>query len=228
MNSPVKRLYLCMLITALLISAMVFVLRPSMDLAVAHLFYNQQTHLFVDENSKLGLFFHRGFNNWLTRLVILFIVGCWLGAIFIKQKRPQLKNLALYLTVSIGMAAGVVCNLIFKDNWGRARPRDITQFGGSKEFSPAWMIANQCDNNCAFYSGHASIVFSLLAFALLIKKPIARSIAIFLVFALGCIASYFRLSRGAHFLSDAVTAWLMSWLIIYYCHYRIKMKYEIA
>ena len=49
--------------------------------------------------------------------------------------------LFVFLTFVIG--PGLVVNVAFKDNWGRARPRDITEFGGERTFTPAFVISDQ-------------------------------------------------------------------------------------
>lgn len=71
----------------------------------------------------------------------------------------------------------LIVNGIFKTFWGRARPRDIDLFGGSKAFSLPLEISNQCAWDCSFMSGHTAVAFWLLAPALLAPKKF-RSFAV--------------------------------------------------
>ena len=59
----------------------------------------------------------------------------------------------------VGLALLVGPGLIvsgLKEVTTRARPFHVTEFEGSKKFTPAFVVADQCNDNCAFVSGHAS------------------------------------------------------------------------
>ena len=68
-------------------------------------------------------------------------------------------------TTADKLGPGLVVNGILKEHWGRARPRDVTQFGGDRRFTPALVIADQCERNCSFSAGHPSAGFALAALA---------------------------------------------------------------
>ena len=57
------------------------------------------------------------------------------------------------------LGAGLVVNGILKDDFGRARPRDIEAFGGSSQFTPAFVVSHECDRNCSFSSGDGAGAF---------------------------------------------------------------------
>jgi lipid A 4'-phosphatase len=97
---------------------------------------------------------------------------------------------------------------------GRARPRDIDLFGGSKAFSLPLEISNQCAWDCSFMSGHTAVAFWLLAPALLAPKKF-RSFAVAAALLFGMTTAVFRIGQGAHFFSDvAFSALVMSLLIV--------------
>ena len=55
----------------------------------------------------------------------------------------------------LGLAAlllgpGWVVNEALKNHWGRARPEQVSDFGGAQRFTPALQPADQCVKNCSF------------------------------------------------------------------------------
>ncbi|MBC8027935.1 MAG: phosphatase PAP2 family protein, partial [Steroidobacteraceae bacterium] len=75
-----------------------------------------------------------------------------------------------YLFIVLALGAGVIVNVVLKDNFGRARPRDIAEFGGSKQFTPAFVVSRECDKNCSFSSGEGAGGFFALALALALSR----------------------------------------------------------
>lgn len=136
----------------------------------------------------------------------------WLG-----WRAPQWLLVASCMIVG----PGLVANVIFKDNWGRARPREIVEFGGTKPFTRPLLPANNCESNCSFFSGEASSSFmtfySLAAAAPQYAVPLVAAGT-----ALGLASGLIRMSQGGHFLSDvlfagvfmALTALALRWLLL--------------
>jgi lipid A 4'-phosphatase len=126
---------------------------------------------------------------------------------------------AMFLVLSVIIGPVVLANATFKDNWGRARPNQIVEFGGEKQFTPVAIPADQCQRNCSFVSGDAAGGFAYLAPALL--APLAwRRRAVVAGLAVGAIFGANRILQGGHFLSDVLFAgyvvggsiWLLHWL----------------
>ena len=90
--------------------------------------------------------------------------------------------------------------LALKNLWGRSRPNDILDFGGTNNFTPWYQITDQCINNCSFVSGDSSVGFALIVFYFIIKKTIYLWIALIIGIFLGLI----RIMEGEHFISDVV------------------------
>jgi lipid A 4'-phosphatase len=107
----------------------------------------------------------------------------------------------------------LVANLVFKDQWGRARPKHLVAFGGSKNFTPALLPTNQCKRNCSFISGEASSVFAPFYAAAAIAPQWAAPLIIVGTVA-GLAAGTVRIAQGAHFLSDVVFAALFMGLTV--------------
>lgn len=110
---------------------------------------------------------------------------------------------ALFILAVLAVGPGLLANVVLKDQWGRARPRDVVELGGHMVFTPAWVISDQCARNCSFVSGEGAFTFALLAPALLVRRR-RRSWAILATVSLGLAVSMTRMAQGAHFLSDSV------------------------
>jgi lipid A 4'-phosphatase len=106
----------------------------------------------------------------------------------------------LYLFLVLIVGAGLVVNVALKDNFGRARPRDVTEFGGHKSFTPAFVISRECRTNCSFSSGDAAGGFFSLALVFALARR--RRAALVAGLAIGIVESLARISSGAHFFSD--------------------------
>lgn len=115
-----------------------------------------------------------------------------------------------YLFLVLILGAGLIVNVILKDNFGRARPRDIEEFGGSRQFTPAFVISRQCDANCSFSSGEAAGAF----FSLALVMALSRRRALFVAgAAFGTVVSLYRVATGAHFFSDTVVSFFVMLIV---------------
>ncbi len=100
------------------------------------------------------------------------------------------------------VGSGIIANWYFKDNWGRARPIQVQEFGGDKIYTPPFVKTDQCKKNCSWISGESSAAFSFLVGTLILKNPLFFSLNI----VFGFIVSFCRISMGGHFLSDNLFA----------------------
>lgn len=123
---------------------------------------------------------------------------------------------AVFLLISFGLTQGIVVDLYLKNVFGRPRPRQLTDFGGDSSFTPFYLVSDQCASNCSFVSGHAAMVFALLAFSFVLPQR-WRRLAFWLALAAGLVAGWARIQQGAHFASDVVFAGLVTygvtWLV---------------
>jgi membrane-associated phospholipid phosphatase len=103
-------------------------------------------------------------------------------------------------------------NIVLKDHWGRPRPFQTMDFGGTLDFMPAGSLAGKCVSNCSFISGEAAGAGWLLCLIVLVPQP-ARSALILPLAAISFLTPAMRLAFGAHFLSDVVLGWLSSLVI---------------
>ena len=156
-------------------------------------------------------------NAQIPTVFRLMVFGAFAGWLFIsvtrygKQWRMQLAFLAL----AGALGPGAVVNLVFKDNWQRARPYQVEQFGGTQRFTRAAVITDQCDNNCSFVSGHVACGFFFVSLMLIHR----RRQAVWAVAGItaGLVIGFARMADMAHWLSDVLWACpitlLSSWIV---------------
>ena len=123
--------------------------------------------------------------------------------------------LALFL-----IGPGLIVNAGFKAYWGRARPSNVIDFGGTAQFTPAWQISDQCAKNCSFVSGEGAgataltiaLLLILLRYRSRIATPLYRT-AQALALASLVFVGWQRVAAGGHFLSDVLLSMLLISLI---------------
>jgi lipid A 4'-phosphatase len=121
----------------------------------------------------------------------------------------------IFVVVAGILGPGLVVNWVFKDNWQRARPYQVENFGGTQKFSRAATITDQCDANCSFVSGHVACGVFLISIGLVHRRR-QRRWAVAGVLA-GLLIGFARMADMAHFLSDVLWAFpitlSVSWLV---------------
>jgi lipid A 4'-phosphatase len=111
----------------------------------------------------------------------------------------------IFLGACLILGPGIVGNVILKDHWGRARPVHIVEFGGTKTYSLALVPSDQCNRNCSFVAGEASMMYAAF-FAAAFLFPIFGRRLILAGVLMGLFSGFIRISQGAHFLSDVIFA----------------------
>ncbi len=218
----------------LLISFILFVILftyfPSIDLSFSRLFYNFD-HGFISNN------------NFIIRLIQTFIiiaicvttivVVC--EVIFVNYKafrrgessfKHSLLNMyyvLLYLSLVAVMGGIVLIHNVTKEVFHRARPFQIEEFGGAAEFSPAWIISDQCSEDCSFVSGHAAKGFALYSLGFLSIGRRRKWLFITATF-IGLSFGILRIATGKHFLSDIVFSGFIMFFISWLLHRLILEK----
>ncbi len=160
---------------------------------------------------------------WVVLAVLL------LAALWIRKKNwfgLSARHL-IYLLAALAIGPGLIVNLVLKDNWGRARPYEVIQFGGTSAFTPAFVISRECHKNCAFVSGHAAMGFYFIAFGFLCRRR--RSLFFLLAGIYGAVVGLVRILQGGHFLSDVVFAFFIIHAVsavLYWIMFERKSSHE--
>ena len=130
----------------------------------------------------------------------------WIASFFRPALRAARRG-AMFLVFVMTIGPGVIVNDVFKEQWGRPRPRDLVEFGGTREYV-APLIKSPPEHGGSFASGHAATGFYLLTpYFLLRRRWPWRAVAVFFGgLAYGALVGYARIAQGAHFLSDVLWA----------------------
>jgi membrane-associated PAP2 superfamily phosphatase len=160
--------------------------------------------------------------RWAARMAIALLVLpaflAVLGKLLLPRRRMLIEGrAAIFLIATLALGPGVLTNLILKDHWGRPRPIDVQQFGGTEHFTPWWDPRGDCPNNCSFIAGEPSGAFWTLAPAALAPPPL-QPFAYAAAVAFGAAMGALRIAAGAHFFSDVVFAGVFMYLLIWTAH----------
>jgi len=197
--------------------SLLFILYPELDIAFSRLFYDGGFYL---KGSLYEAFFYKSVPVILTLLAIGSISIFIYNRIYKKEVLGLNSRKFIYIILVLALAPGLIVNATLKENWGRERPKKIQEFGGKDRFTPAFVISNQGGDS--FSSGHGSAAFSLLGFALLMRKR--RELWIALALSYGVAVSYARIIAGGHYLSDNVVSFFIVYITTHMLYYFIIEK----
>ena len=189
-------------------SVLIFTLFPQIDIWTSALFFESSFYL------KDQFFFWIIYKIFgaLPLLLVPLLIGLSIYFFFKYRNSNESfkKNIYTFLTLSLVLGPGVLVNTILKNNSiGRARPSQITEFGGSSDFTRAFEYSGACDSNCSFVSGHASMGFFFIGLGWLMQSKRWFYIGL----AIGAVVGLTRIVQGGHFLSDTVFAlWAVYWV----------------
>jgi lipid A 4'-phosphatase len=186
----------------LLVLAALLIFVPAVDLGISGLFYSAGGG-FAWDGAPVAEALHGAVQVVSRGLAVLLLLGLLAAAVSARRILGLDARRWLYLVLSLALGPGLVVNTILKDEWGRARPRQIERFGGTADFSPPLVLSDQCDRNCSFVAGDPAPGFWLVGTALV--APPRRRRALFRTgLALGLGLGLLRIGMGAHFLSDVL------------------------
>ncbi len=194
------------------VSGILFFAFPSLDLKTSSLFYRGGG---VFAGKGAGIFSGTPATaSDFIRLVLYFsFVGFCLvnafGLIVSTIRKRDVFGIGsvkwLFLGTCLVLGPGIVGNSILKDHWGRARPAQLIEFGGTKNYSLPLVRSDQCRKNCSFVAGEASMLYAAFFAAAFLFPGIGRRLILAGVL-IGFFSGLIRMSQGAHFLSDVIFA----------------------
>jgi len=168
----------------------------------------------------------------LDRIPAIIVGVCGLVAVFLGllyQNRRHWIRPGLFLVILLALGPGLLVNSIFKEYWGRPRPREVVQFGGTKEFLHPWQKGS-AHNGRSFPSGHSSAAFYLAAPFFIYRRKNLKRARLWLIGGLsfGLMMSVARIAQGGHFLSDNLWAWGIVHLTAVALYYLLRLHRDTA
>jgi lipid A 4'-phosphatase len=210
-DNPTPGLFVGVLLVSVVI-AMVPTLWTTLDLQAAALFVGPQAPL-----QSVHWWWVELINDYVPAVFRVYL-GLALVAWVVSMQRPrwQAWRLPLAFVVIAGiLGPGMVVNWVFKENWQRARPYQVENFGGAQQFTRAAIITDQCDNNCSFVSGHVACGVFLISLGLVHRRR--QRVWAVVGTVSGLVIGFARMSDVAHWLSDVLWAFpitlLTSWVV---------------
>ena len=191
-------------VAALLLCALVFVVHPAIDLVVARWIWHWLGDRF---EPPTGWF-------WPIYVGLRPLVYATAGVVAVAGAVNFLRGTrflgldrraTVFVLLAMALGPGLTVEVGLKDHWGRARPREIVEFGGQQRFSPVFQPSDQCARNCAFASGHVALTLAFAPLAFLARGR-RRAIALAAVTVAAIGVGWMRMVQGAHFLSDVIFA----------------------
>ena len=198
------------LMAAIVAAFTVLTVWPGIDLAVSAAFYRPGNGFPVDSIAVVEAFRYLIWGASIAMLVLA-LAALPVAAL---RRRPVLRLGPRdwgFILLLYALGPGLLVEGILKRVWGRARPADVEQFGGARQFTPVADIADQCTRNCSFVAGEMAGATALaLALVLILWRwrdrigERAFRLGLGLAGAQAVLIGVQRIASGRHFLSDVL------------------------
>lgn len=201
-----------------LLAGAVFFFFPQIDLYVSSLFFNTSEKFYLEHSPWVRFIYH---------VAPLFSIAVGVGTVLaivwmIIKKTDELFNIKkkvyIFIILFLFLVPGMLVNNGFKEFSGRARPRNVIEFNGSKEFTKIFVNKKQCDSNCSFVSGHSASGFFFCTLSLIFVGRRRKQLFWFGIF-MGSLLGFVRIVAGGHFLSDVYFSFVVVYLFGLLLHY---------
>ncbi|MES2146146.1 MAG: phosphatase PAP2 family protein [Pseudomonadota bacterium] len=207
------------LLGAIAVGFALFAVWPGLDLWVTAQFYDPAQGFSAADSGWPDLL---RLAIWrVSELVLVMSVGALVFGLVRRRDVMGMPRHVWGLIVALYIAGpGLLVDLVLKPLWGRARPANVMEFGGTLDFTPPYQIAAECTRNCSFVSGEVSGAVALAVSMMLILAQVrdrmgrtVHRIAVVIVLAMPVLIAVQRIAAGRHFLSDAIFAVLFTLLV---------------
>jgi lipid A 4'-phosphatase len=207
--------YAVILPLSIFATGVLITLATNLDLNVEAWFFDETSRSWpVGKIAPFELAYHFGELAGIIPGVIALTV--LIGSIWAKRY-VRWRRACWFVLALLVVAPLIIVNGVLKNNWGRPRPRNVHEFGGSYQYQPTLVIGQECGGRKSFPCGHAAMGFSCMAPYFIFKARKHKG-AIYWFWggvAAGLFIGLARMAQGAHWPSDVV--W--SFGIVYFSGY---------
>jgi lipid A 4'-phosphatase len=139
---------------------------------------------------------------------VLALFGGYLRPLLDQRNTETWRRAGLFLALMLLIGPGLLVNVSLKTLWGRPRPVQCAEFGGTMTFLPIGDLASSRLANSSFPSGHAAVAFFMIGPAFVISPGRRRlqRVCLFAGLAYGLAMGFTRVLQGGHFVSDVLWA----------------------
>ena len=157
---------------------------------------------------------------WITGSLAIAGTTALIAGLLRKDAR-KFRTHGLFILLCVAIGPGLIVNGILKDHWGRARPRQIIEFGGKHQYTQPLLPAGA--HGKSFPCGHCSVGYLYGAGWWLWRRRYPKIAALSLVtgLALGTLLGFGRLAAGGHFLSDNLWSGLIALGVAHVLYYYV-------
>lgn len=201
-----------LLVPAALVAAAVALHVSGLDKRLTDQFFDTSSGLFPRRSDPLLELVGHGMARSFALLV-------WFGVLAVALASLRVIELRAYRTtlwpLVTAMALGPLVVVVLKDITSFPCPWNLKGYGGFAAEPTTWFVLPRDAGRC-FPSGHSAGGFSFLAFyfaAMARRQQRLARVALLFAVAAGSAFSIVRLVQGAHFLSHALWAAAIDWLL---------------
>jgi len=214
-------------VLAVLIAATIILFAVTdLDIASARWFYHpgRQNPWPVADHALWRFFYNSA--PWVTgSLAVAGTVALIAGLLRKEARKYRIYGLFILLCVALG--PGLIVNGILKDYWGRARPRQIVEFGGQHHYTQP--LVPSTAHGKSFPCGHCSVgyLYGVGWWIWRRRHPKIAALSLLAGLTMGMLLGFGRLAAGGHFLSDNLWSGLIALgtaHVLYYYVLRIPAR----
>lgn len=189
------------LLLALIAATLLCVLTDA-DIRAATLFYRPEAGFPIGDLEPWRALYRYGVYPALamgTAAILYILLG------FLRPSLLRFRRQALFVALLLIIGPGILTNSVFKDHWGRPRPRQLEQFGGTMLFHQPW-LPGPAPKNASFPAGHPTSAFYLSAPYFVLRGRKHRQAMLWLWGGIlyGIIMGMARVIQGGHFVTDVI------------------------
>lgn len=192
---------------------------PELDLKITSPLYDAERAGFFwkDSFAAIAIYKLTGVVGGILTVGLLVLIA---GSFLLKMEfLVRHRKLFLFLFCSLLLGPGILVHKVLKDNCERPRPRQVEEFGGSREYEAPFALTFQCNKCRSFVSGHASVGFFFFVVPVLTR----RRRWFLLPLIAGGVIGFVRIIQGGHFFSDILFCGWVVWfstLLVHKLFYR--------